>query len=282
MSFVKKVFDFFIFTSLFIACCAVLMVYQTALLFNVQLPLAVYCFVFSGSVCSYNFHWYLTPPHFLEPGRKIKWNLSNRAIHLVLFIIGLAGSAITSFLLIEHWLSLGLTALFTFMYSAPLINHPLTVWLRKVAIGKTIFLAFAWTHITTLLPLLVVGNKIETQHIWFVINRFFFIYAICIVFDQRDIERDREAGIKSLITYLSSGGVDKLFWSSLIFVSLTTCILWQWFTLIELVILLVPALIMGLLYEYSKKNLSDYLYYFLLDGLMALSAPILILAKFAR
>jgi hypothetical protein len=38
---------------------------------------------------------------------------------------------------------------------------------------------------------------------------------------------------------------------------------------------------MASLYSYAKKTTSDYLYYFLLDGLMALSAPILILAKFA-
>lgn len=251
----KKLFDFFIFTSLFIACCAVLMVYQTGLLFNVQFPLSVYAFVFSGSVCSYNFHWYLTPPVLAQPGYKIKWNLSNRFIHLLLFILGLLGAAVTSFLLIQHWLWLAVTAIFTFLYSAPLINHPLTVWLRKIAIGKTIYLAFAWTHITCLLPLLIGTDKLEAPHIWFVINRFFFIYAICIVFDRRDIETDKKAGIKSLITYLSASGVDKLFWSSIIIVFITTFILSQWFTLITIVILVIPALIMGLLYNFTKKIL---------------------------
>ena len=282
MFFVKKAFDFFIFTSLFIACCAVLMVYQTSLLFAINVPFALYAFVFSGSVCSYNLHWYLTPPHVSEGRHKIKWNLSNRSIHLVLFIVGLIGAATTCFLLIEHWLWLGFTAFFTFMYSAPLIDHPFTIWLRKIAIGKTIFLALAWTHVTTLLPLLIAGGKLQAEHIWFIVNRFFFIYAICIVFDRRDIERDREAGIKSLITYLSAKGVDKLFWSSLVIVLLTTFVLSKWLATIDLIILLIPALIMGLLYRHSKENLSDYLYYFLLDGLMALSAPMLILAKFAR
>lgn len=278
----RRLFDFFVFTSLFIACCAVLMVYQTSLLFNVQLPLSLYAFVFAGSVCSYNFHWYLTPPNIHEPTHKIRWNLSNRTLHLILFIAGLAAAGICCFLLMEHWLWLALTAFFTFMYSAPLINHPVTIMLRKVAIGKTIFLAFAWTHVTTLLPLLITVTDLEPQHTWFVINRFFFIYAICIVFDRRDIERDKEMGVRSLITYLSPSGVDGLFWASQIVVLFTFFILAKWFLPLHLVLLLIPALIMGLLYSYSKKNLSDYLYYFLLDGLMALSAPMLILAKFAR
>ena len=282
MALLKKLFDFFVFSSLFIACCAVLMVYQTSLLFHLSLPSTLYSFVFFGSVCSYNFHWYLTPPHFSEATHKIKWNLSNRSIHLLLFILGLIGAATTCFLLIEHWLWLGFTAFFTFMYSAPLITHPFTIWLRKIAIGKTIFLALAWTHVTTLLPLLIAGAKLQEEHIWFVVNRFFFIYAICIVFDRRDIEKDRQAGIKSLITYLSAKGVNTLFWASLLIVLLTTFVLSGWINTVDLVILLIPGLIMGLLYQHSKENLSDYLYYFLLDGLMALSAPMLILAKFAR
>lgn len=258
------------------------MVHQTSLLFGADLPLALYAFVFSGSVCSYNFHWYLTPPDLAGPSYKLGWNIANRPLHLVLFILGLVGAAVSVFLLLGHWLWFLLTAFLTFMYSAPKIDHPLTMPLRKIAFGKTIFLAFAWAHVTALLPLLIAVKDLEPVHIWFVINRFFFIYAICIVFDRRDVEKDREAGIKSLITYLSAKGIDSLFRASLIIVTITTIILWQWIDTISLIILWLPALIMGLLYKHTKQNFSDYLYYFLLDGLMALSAPILILAKFAR
>ena len=277
----KRLLNFFIFTSLFIACCAVLMAYQTALLFDLYFPFELYAFVFCGSVCSYNFHWYLTPPEMDRSSVKLRWNLSNRSIHLLLFILGLTGAAITSLLLLEHWLWLSVTALLTFLYSAPKIDHPLTIWLRRIAVGKTIFLAFAWMHVTTLLPLLVV-NELSIQHILFAINRLFFIYAICIVFDRRDVEQDREAGIKSLVTYLSLKGVDRLFWASLFLVLLTSIVLYQWFSVIELTMIMVPSLLMGLLYERSKQSGSDYFYYFLLDGLMALSSPLLILAKFAR
>jgi 4-hydroxybenzoate polyprenyltransferase len=258
------------------------MAYQTALLFQLQLPFALYLFVFSGSVCSYNFHWYLAPPGFTEKSSKQKWSLSNKKIHLVLFVIGLTGAGVSAFLLLEHWFWLGVTAFLTFLYSAPLIEHPFTIWLRRIAIGKTIYLAIAWMHVTTLLPLVMESGIISTPHIFFVLNRFFFIYAICIVFDRRDAKSDRKAGIKSLITYLSPKGVDRLFWFTLLLVLATTYGLLNTFTTADTIILLLPALIMGLLYNYSKRNTSDYLYYFLLDGLMALSAPILILAKFAR
>lgn len=277
----KKIFDFFVFTSLFIACCAVVMVHQTSLLFHIQPDFALYAFVFFGSVCSYNFHWYLTPPNIRETSYKLRWNIQNRGLHLILFAVGIIGSGITSFLLIRHWYWLVLTALLTFLYSAPKISHPFFIQLRKIAIGKTIFLAVAWAHVTALLPLLIEVKKLQPQHIWFVINRFFFIYAICIVFDRRDVKKDREAGIKSLITFLNSKGIDALFWSSVAIVGATSFLLTQWFTVAQVLVLLFPALALSLLYQPSKKSSSDYLYYFILDGLMAVSGLLFILATFA-
>lgn len=258
------------------------MTYQTAVLFNVHLSFTIIGFVFFGTVTSYNFHWYLTPPDIPEPSYKLKWNICNRHLHLVLFIIGVIGSAVFTFLLISHWFWLGVTAFLTFLYSAPKISFPIFIKLRKVAIAKTIFLAFAWAHVTSLLPLVLLMKQLQPQHIWFVVNRFFFIYAICIVFDRRDAEKDREAGIKSLITYLNEKGIDILFWTIVVVFTVTSVILMNWFSLLVVTILFFPIIILCLLYYPSKKNSSDYLYYFVLDGLMMLSAPILIFIKFAR
>lgn len=278
----KKAFDFFVFSSLFIAICAVLMTYQTCFLFGLPFSFELAGFVFSGSVCSYNFHWYLTPPHIEQPSEKLAWNISNKTVHLILFIAGMIASAVFSILLIEHWFWLGITAFVTFLYSAPKIPHPLFSHLKKIAIGKTIFLAFAWMHVTTLLPLVFHSSQLSEAPIWFVINRFFFIYAICILFDYRDVEPDKKDGIKSLITFLNEKGIDILFWGSIIATVSTTIILVDYFSIEVLIALIFPVIILSLLYYPAKKNFSDYLYYFVLDGLMMLSAPLLLLIKFAR
>lgn len=258
------------------------MVYQTCLLFSIPFSLALAGFVFSGSVCSYNFHWYLTPPSVENQSAKHAWNISNKTIHLVLFIIGLVASGIFTLLLIEHWFWLGVTAFVTFLYSAPKIPHPLFSHLKKVAIGKTIFLAFAWMHVTTLLPLVIELKSLNMAHVWFVVNRFFYIYAICILFDYRDVEEDKKAGIRSLITYLNQTGIDALFWGSILVVAFTSFLLLRYFSVANIIALFVPVILLCLLYYPSKKNFSDYLYYFVLDGLMMLSAPLLLLIKFAR
>lgn len=213
---------------------------------------------------------------------KQRWNLSNKHLHLLLALAGLFSAAVAALLLIEYWLWLGFTAFLTFMYSAPLIRHPLFTRLRKIAVGKTVYLSFAWTHVTALLPLLIEFDQLQAEHIWYVINRFFFLYAICIVFDRRDRENDRRAGIKSLVTMLDEKGVDKIFLVSVAISFFTGLVLLEWLPFLSVISLLIPLLILSLLYEKSKQSRSDYLYYFLLDGLMALSAPILILLSFAR
>jgi 4-hydroxybenzoate polyprenyltransferase len=280
--FLKRVFDFFVFSSLFIACCAVLMVYQTVLLFNVPLSFDVVGFVFFGTVCSYNFHWYLTPPNVGGPTEKVIWNIKNKHIHLGLFFIGLIGAAVFSFLLLKHWFWLGITAFVTFLYSAPKIPHPLFWHLRKIAVGKTIFLAFSWAHVTALLPLVLNHTNLSEAEIWFVVNRFFFIYAICILFDYRDRESDKKDKIRSLITFLSERGIDIIFWGSMLIFFISLWLLAQYISIFMVVALGIPGLLLCFLYYPSKNNSSDYLYYFVLDGLMMLSAPIVVLAKFAR
>jgi hypothetical protein len=81
---------------------------------------------------------------------------------------------------------------------------------------------------------------------------------------------------------LEEKGVDVLFWGSIVIVFITQMLLLDYFTFAETVALLIPPLILSLLYYPSKRNFSDYLYYFILDGLMMLSAPLLLLIKFAR
>jgi 4-hydroxybenzoate polyprenyltransferase len=258
------------------------MTWQTSFLFNFNLSLPLAGYVLSGAVCSYNFHWYLTPPAPEQPSTKLAWNMSNRKIHFVLFIIGLAGAAFFSLLLIRYWVLLGITALATFLYSAPKIPHPIFARLKNIAIAKTIYLAFAWTHVTAILPLLINVAHFRGIHFLYVINRFFFIYAICILFDYRDVEHDRKAGIKSLITWLNTRQIRRLFWFSVLVATAMAIAMLNEFTLPFIIALLIPLCILALLFRTAQKNFSDYFYYFVLDGLMMLSAPLLLLTKFAR
>lgn len=257
------------------------MVYQTAFLFRFEASPLLYGFVFCGTVCSYNFHWYLTPPSQPYTSTKLLWNSSNRKVHLLLVIAAGCGAAFLALCLLQHWQWLCVTAFVTFLYSAPKMEHPLTVWLRKFAIAKTFFLAFAWTHVTCILPFLFNHTRFTAGEILFVVERFFLIYTICLLFDFRDAEADKAEGIKSMVTDLSPQGFRLMFYGSGFVFLLATALLLRYFPATAIAALAIPGGIVMGLYSLSNRNHSDYLYYFVLDGLMMFSLPLLLLAKFA-
>lgn len=270
---------FFIYSNLFIAVCAVLMVNQTSqLLLNSYPCIHLTAFVFFATLCSYSFHWYLTSSSAL-PSPRIVWLKKNHSVHLVIFFIGLVGSAVFFFYLRPIWPWLLVSAFITFLYSAPKIPNKYFRALRKVAIGKTIFLAFVWMYVTTVLPIVESGAAWSSDFILFMISRFFLIYAICILFDLRDREDDKAAGIRSLITYLNETAISNIFVISLVLFSASTVWMLNYnHRTTDIILLLIPGFITAALFRYASRHFSDMLYYFVLDGLMALSALLMLIA----
>lgn len=273
----KKLLEFFIYSNLFIAGCAVLMVDQTShLLLATHVSMDYILFVLFSTICSYSFHGWFTEKS-VHPSPRIGWMQRYRWIHALFFVTGLAGSAFFFTRLLDWWHLLATAALMTFLYSAPKIPHPVFRALRKVALGKTIFLAAVWTIVTTVNPLIMDGGEWFTPYTLFIIHRFFLVYAICILFDLRDRDDDKATGVRSLVTYLDERGIFVLFVVSLVAFTVANLALRPYLQMIELLILFLPGVIVGALYRLAKKNFSDLLYYGILDGLMALSALLLLL-----
>lgn len=254
------------------------MVYQASdLLLHTPPDSYFTAFVFCATIRSYSFHWWLTPA--MEPGSsRLRWLKENRGVHLALFFAGLTGSVIYGIFLPGHRLWLLLAAFVTLLYSAPKIPHPWFTMLRKIALGKTIFLAFVWMYVTTALPLQLSGQPWQKDFYLFAGSRFFLIYAICILFDYRDREYDRSIGIRSLITCLDEKAIRLLFFLSLLtFTGFTVGLLWYGYSFVVAGMLLVPGLMLAALYRTVTKKASDLVYYLLLDGLMAFSAMLTLL-----
>ena len=236
-------------------------------------------FVFFSTVCSYSFHWYLSGESLVSSPR-VEWLSRHRAFHLVLFFAGLGGCLFFFCRLLPYWRWLAVTALITFLYSAPKVPHPWFRALRKVAVGKTIFLTLVWTYVTAGLPVVLSGVTWSTGIIFFFLSRFFFIYAICIMFDFRDRADDRATGIRSMVTWLSEKGVDRLFFASLLVAAVCSIFLLRsGFSVVGVILLLIPCVVAAAIYNYSKNHFSDYLYYFVIDGLMMFSALLMLVFR---
>jgi 4-hydroxybenzoate polyprenyltransferase len=275
-----RLFDFFLFSSLYIALCAVVMVYQSGMLLLHTRPSTGICgFVFFATICSYNFHWYLTPSS-VTASQRIRWAQQHKGWHLLLYFIGLAGSLVFFFTIKTHWLALAFAAFVTFLYSAPKLPWAFFKGLKRIAIGKTVFLSFVWMYVTTALPVIVSGAAWKTDIVLFALSRFFLIYSICVIFDYRDREDDKNDGVKSMITWLGEKGINGLFMISLSCFAITTIALYLYqYSFSTILVLLAPGVIVAALYTYAKKNFSDYLYYYVLDGLMMFSGLLMLVCR---
>ncbi|MBS1915416.1 MAG: UbiA family prenyltransferase [Bacteroidetes bacterium] len=256
------------------------MVYQTHSLLLTTKPSADFLlFVFFSTICSYNFHWYLTPVS-LASSQRVQWAQQHKGWHLFLYFIGLIGSIVFFFRIRQHWFAISFSALLTFLYSAPKLPQVFFKELKRIAIGKTIFLSFVWMYVTTVLPVIISGETWKMDFTLFSCSRLFLIYAICILFDYRDRADDKNDGIKSMITYFNERGINNLFTISLSFFALTTVALyWYGHSVFTVATLLVPGIIVAAIYNIAKKNFSDYLYYFVLDGLMMLSGLLMLIER---
>lgn len=256
--------------------------WQTQLLFSIPGHPALLGFIFCGTLCSYNFHWFLSPPDSEKRSPKTNFTDKNRQLHIILAFAGLLGAIYFSLILWDKILYLMSTAVFTFLYSAPKIPFKAFAHLKKIAVAKTIFLSAAWTQVTAVLPFLVEEKPVDSFALLYFLNRFIFIYSICILFDYRDRAEDKKQNIRSLITFLDEKGINRLYTGSLMLFFITLAAFYPLFSLTDIVILALPAIPLCLLYNYFKRHTSDYNYYFILDGLMILSAPLLVFVKFAR
>lgn len=276
----RKIVDFVVFSSLYVAICAVVTIWQTSrLLLGISPSLYLLAFVFFATICSYNFHWYLTP-RTADPSRRVHWTHNHRTLHVALYLIGAIGSIICYFYLRQFTAALGVGALLTFLYSAPKLPQPVFRWLRRIAIGKTIFLTSVWVYVTTVLPVIVAGVSWNSSFYWYILSRFFLIYAVCLIFDFRDRENDRAEGIRSMVTMLTGKDLDRLFAISMVLFFLTSIALsWYGYPALEIILLLIPGAILAFLYPETKRNYSDYLYYLVLDGIVMLSALLMLVFR---
>ena len=269
-------FNYLIFGNIFIAVCAALMSYYTFEVFDEPVSLTLLGFIFFASISSYSFHSYL-PTTEKEYSEKVKWGLNRRKYFLFLLIIGSVGAAVFLFFLKQDLKLILALLLFTVLYSSPKIKFEKFTFFKRFGTAKTIYLAAIWTLVTVSLPLSAMDINTGNAGMLFFANRFFLIYAICILFDLKDKEYDMQRGIKSIITILDEKKIELLFFICLIlfFISSLVFYIFRDSGLIVLT-LITPGSLLLFLFQRSKETKSDYWFSFVLDGVMMLS-PVLYL-----
>ena len=266
--------------SIFIAFCAMGLCYQTSLILHTQNNTNLYGFVFFSTICSYNFYWLLSKFYFT---RKVDSTLfiKSHLSFLLLFVIALFGTIyfLSKVFFLLPYVVIGI--FFTLLYSLPLWPFKFFRKLQKIGFFKTVLLAFTWAYITTILPAV---NLLETNILpVFVLlaARFCFMLLLCIIFDKRDITVDKSHGLHSLATDTPAKTLNSII--NIVFISyfiMGLLLRYHFNDKQQMFAFLITGAFVWWVYTLSLKKQGYLFYYFLVDGLMLVSATGSFIAAF--
>ncbi len=202
--FLKRLFNDFIFGNLFIAVCAMGMVFSTFLMNGLQISLSPFTiFITMATYLLYNFHRFSTRINIYEV-KKLKFfndDIILSSIEKVFYVIAsavLIGSLF--FLKQQIFLYLLPLVLLTLAYSVPFIKlKKKLITLGEIPLVKTPVLALVWGISTTIIPLVEQNINLSSSFIGLqVLSRTLFVFALCIPFEIRDIVTDKNKNIRTL------------------------------------------------------------------------------------
>lgn len=171
----------------------------------------------------------------------------------------------------------------TVFYSVPSQGNKKYLFrLREIPYLKIFLIAFVWSASTIFLPVIQAGGKIyNVKVILLFAERFFFIFAITIPFDIRDMQADRNAGIKTIPLLVNQKKA-----LTLSYLSLSVCLVISlfhyripnnWFIIEALCISLITTYLFLKLNFF--RNWSRY-YYQILDGTLLLQGMLVLVFYF--
>ncbi|MDE3185622.1 MAG: UbiA family prenyltransferase [Bacteroidota bacterium] len=269
----KKILEFILFSSIFIAACAVGFCIETNILLGLPLnSFSFYCFVFGATLLQYNLH-YSTKKIAVNNSERLRWSLSNKKTHLFLLVVGALLILFSFFSFhLKHFLILGCLAAISFLYSFPFLPFGKKRRIKDYGLLKIVTLSLLWTLVTVWFPV----NTVPVNSLLFAfvfVKRFIFMFILCLLFDVRDIEIDRREKINTLAVML---GKEQCYTLSYVLLLLFLAIaLLQYLYLPQLsffIAMIVSCLITFVVIQRTKKTNTDFIYLAGIDGMMLLQA----------
>ena len=246
---------------------------ETNLLLHLPLnTFTFYCFVFGATLAQYNLH-YLVKTTAVANSQRLAWSRSHKSLHKILLAIGIILILFSFFSFrLHHFIILSVLGAIAFVYSFPVIPFGRKKRIKDYGFLKIITLALLWTLVTVWFP--VNSLPVETGIFAFIFfKRFVFMFVLCLLFDVRDIEIDRDEKINTLAVIL---GRKKSYYLSYVFISLFIILSVLHYLYAPekatLFAMLLSALATIFTIETTKKTNSDFVYLAGIDGMMLLQA----------
>jgi 4-hydroxybenzoate polyprenyltransferase len=285
----QPVFDFFLFSNLFMALCAVAQGLVVFHLIDSPPIFSILGLLFVATVAVYNFSILLTKPKNFEKSenKRVRWFFAHHRLMVTITIVSIL-SLIPLFFLVstESRLLLIFLAIISFAYSLPLFTlGEQKFGLRNIPGLKQFLITLVWTMSTVLLPILEAQdlhltdvNLRDTTIL--LAKRFLLIAALTVPFDIRDLFEDRESGLKTIPVVVGEKRA-YLFCQVLLAGHIILLFLYRHNGLNkDFVALALTAILAGWLIFKSKWQRNEYYYFFYLDGVLILQYVFLVLFSY--
>ena len=206
--FLKQIYYFLINSNIYISLAAVLLTVESQIQLGMQPNWHPYLFiVFFATMLEYNFHRLITLLHRKETlvSEKHTWLRNNINSFYVLMAVSVIGFFIAVlFAKKQVIITLLPIGIITILYSLPIFKTRKKLFrLREISLLKIFLISAVWALSTVLLPVIQAEKNFNLTNILLMLaERFLFVLAITIPFDIRDMDSDKNAGLKTIPTLL--------------------------------------------------------------------------------
>ena len=191
-------------SNIYISLAAVALTVGTQVQLGMRPQWHPYLFIiFFATLFEYNLHRLITVLTNKEAlkSEKHRWvNENMKAFYLLVFISVIGFGVVALLAKKEVLVTFAPIALITVLYSIPVSANPKHLLrLREIPYLKIFMIAAIWSASTILLPIVQSAEAFRQTHIFAMLSeRFFFILAITIPFDIRDLEADQQQELKTI------------------------------------------------------------------------------------
>lgn len=269
----KKVFDFYINSSIHVALAVAALVKLTLLKLNweiVQGDIFVYM-SFTGAVVGYNFVKYVKVANLYHS----RLTSSMKVIQVFTGICFLILVYLVFQLTVDVFLYTIPLLVLTVLYAVPVFPNAKN--LRSIAGIKIFIIGLVWTGMTVIMPVVYMQQEINFDVIIEILQRFLFVVVLMLPFEIRDLQYDaRELG-----TIPQRVGITrtKIFGSIILFIFLLLTATKNELSSIEIIVSIAITIICLLFLWGTEKKQSEYFCSFWVESIPMLWLAIWILLQ---
>lgn len=274
----KSIINLYLYSSFHIALCALCLVLSSYFLFDIKVDYCYVLFVSSGTWLLYSLH------RIIGISKVANSRIENRFVlirkyhnHLIIYAAFAGILSLVSFFCLPRNVQIRclLPAFFALLYVLPILFKKNR--LRDINYLKIFFVSACWALLCGYIP--VFESNLNFQEIClFVSEKGIFIFAITLPFDYRDLEVDKESGVKTIAHFLK----DKIVYG--VSISFLLCIILVFinyaYSFEQKISLFIIYGILELITRYSMKKQNDYYFSGIIDGTMIIFYLFLVVANY--